>query len=318
MAVKSVGSITSEDYIAWVQRSLNRILGCGLITNGVDTPEYREQVKEFKYGYLLGSSGTVGVAEQNALITANAHTYEYVNWVKSALDHAGVTSSLRQNGDIDKDTKEAIKSFQAYSRLKDDGVVGARTETALLELARAMPPGHLKQGPKPPPKPSTPPARPITVDPLTMPQRLDRVLGAVLYELQYNTTLYPNTQQRRSIKCLLLKLRMLNQNRRLDGKRIDDRFIPVGASGFPRWFVFGKGVNSYDGGATPDNLAISALGVLRLQVGKLSLAERTNQETLRRMVIHLSNDIAGGLLAINALHGIYGDDRRAAAHLNKW
>ena len=63
--------ITAKQYIAWVQRSLNRLLGSALVSDGTDTEAYRDQVKEFRFCYVLGSSGEVDRPTQDALIKAN-------------------------------------------------------------------------------------------------------------------------------------------------------------------------------------------------------------------------------------------------------
>jgi putative peptidoglycan binding protein/papain like cysteine protease AvrRpt2 len=146
--------ITPQEYIAWVQRSLNRLLGSTLATNGDDTAEYRAKVREFKSMFGLGSSAEVGAREQNALIKANHSRPEYVRWAQTALDRAvGGGSGSAPTGIMDSATKAALRSFQAYEGLNDDGWIGARTETVLIQRSTTFPPGHTARPPKEPPKP---------------------------------------------------------------------------------------------------------------------------------------------------------------------
>jgi hypothetical protein len=144
--------ITPKDYIAWVQRSLNRLLGSALITTGADTTDYREKVREFKVAYGLGSSADVGVPEQNALIKANHLTPVYVKWAQTSLDKLGAHTGGPATGTMDAGTKTAIRSFQSYEGLLDDGWIGAKTETALINASGTHPPGHLT-APRPPKTP---------------------------------------------------------------------------------------------------------------------------------------------------------------------
>ncbi len=147
-------TITPQEYITWVQRSLNRLLGSTLASNGDDTPEYRAKVREFKSLYGLGGSAEVGVREQNALIKANHSTREYVRWAQTALDKAvGGGSGIAPTGITDVGTKTALHSFQAYEGLNDDGWIGARTETVLIRRSSILPPGHALRPPKEPSKP---------------------------------------------------------------------------------------------------------------------------------------------------------------------
>ena len=146
-------AITPQEYIAWVQWSLNRLLGDTLITNGSDTPEYREKVRAFKSPYGLGSSAEVGAGEQNALIKANHSTGEYVKWAQKALEKAGASSGSAATGIMDSGTKAALHSFQAYEGERDDGWIGAKTETLLIKRTGILPPGHLTHPPKKPSKP---------------------------------------------------------------------------------------------------------------------------------------------------------------------
>ena len=144
--------VTPQQYISWVQRSLNRLIGAALVTKGNDTPEYREKVRDFKSAFGLGSSSEVGPAEQNALIKANHATSDYVKWAQKALDKVGAGSGLVPSGVSDAATRASIRSFQSYEGLLDDGWIGAKTETALIAASRIDPPGEETGPPKKPEK----------------------------------------------------------------------------------------------------------------------------------------------------------------------
>jgi hypothetical protein len=135
-------AITPQEYITWVQRSLNRLIGSALVTKGDDTTEYREKVREFKSAYGLGSTAEVGPSEQNALIKANHSTRDYAKWAQTALDKMGAGVGHAPTGIMDAATKTAIRSFQAYEGLLDDGWIGAKTETVLVKRTGIVPPGH--------------------------------------------------------------------------------------------------------------------------------------------------------------------------------
>ena len=135
---------TKQEYIAWVQRSLNRLpLGdTALITDGKDTSEYRDRVRAYKADKKLGKSDEVDAKVQNALIDGSHRAPEYVTWVQIALEKAVTHSGRAPTGKMDSATKTAIKSFQTYEGLGDDGWIGPDTETVLIERSGVFPPGH--------------------------------------------------------------------------------------------------------------------------------------------------------------------------------
>src|SRR5262245_46215044 len=110
--------VTKQQYIAWAQRSVNRLLGSALVTDGSDTDAYHDQVKEFRFTYALGESGDVDRPTQDALIKANYLTPEYVSWAQKAFDRVGAAMGHSPDGTMDKETKDAIFSFQSYTDLK--------------------------------------------------------------------------------------------------------------------------------------------------------------------------------------------------------
>ena len=138
-------TITPQQYIAWVQRSLNRMLSTAMVTNGADTPEYQEKVREFKDVFELGKSAVFGSREQNVLIKRNHGVHDYVTWARAALEKAGYGTGGSSSGSMDRGTKAAIMKFQEdYEKLVDDGWIGAKTETLLIEQSGIFPPGHVK------------------------------------------------------------------------------------------------------------------------------------------------------------------------------
>lgn len=49
---RSVGKISKDNYLKWVQRSLNRILGTHVPADGHDSESYRGAVRAFNREYL--------------------------------------------------------------------------------------------------------------------------------------------------------------------------------------------------------------------------------------------------------------------------
>jgi hypothetical protein len=62
----------SRDYIRWVQRSLNRIIGSGLAVDGIRGPRTRRAIRHFQRQRGLGVDGIVGPRTEAALIAAGA------------------------------------------------------------------------------------------------------------------------------------------------------------------------------------------------------------------------------------------------------
>lgn len=62
----------SPTYIRWVQNSLNRILGLGLVVDGVAGPQTRSAIRSFQQRMGLVADGVVGPKTEAALITAGA------------------------------------------------------------------------------------------------------------------------------------------------------------------------------------------------------------------------------------------------------
>jgi len=284
--------LTAKDYIEWVQRSLNRLLGVEIVTNGAITVPYRDAIEEFQFAYGLPRTRDVASRDQDEIIKANHKTPEYVRWVQEVLVKVGAGMGLAPSGIWNKDTKIATQSFQAYIGLRDDGWVGAKTETALIRESRVTPPGHIRPGVPLPPSPTRPPAPPVPIDPLPIEKRVDRVIGAIFWEIVHNPSMYPNTQQRKQLKCLLGKLKRGG---------LDDKYIPKHRA---RSFVLGTdwAYPKY----MPDDLANSAREILKLRVKKLSLADRTKKSVIRKLVMYLYYEIELGLTEITNMYTLHG------------
>jgi hypothetical protein len=326
----TIVSITSADYIAWVQRSLNRIFHSAIITDGliprgsIAETYYRQLVTEFNFTRGFGETSEVGSPQQDALIKTNYKTPEYVRWIQFVLVRVGTTFNHPVTGTMDNATRDLIRSFQAYCGLKDDGWVGAKTETALIRKTGGIfPPGHIERGPVPPPKRPEAPIAPEPIDPLPTDKRIDRVINAILYEIKINPQVYPATWERRRVACLMLKLQLRHHRRTLNGKRIDDEYISKSSKSgrtdnAPHFFVHGSGSYTFSGGYSPEDLAFSALAELRRRILRLQPADRTDQESIRKVALELDRDINGGLVAIGNVHNVHGDSSLAARQLRRW
>lgn len=143
----SVSQISAEDYIKWVQRTLNRLYDVGLVTNGKISSKYRDALKRFNLDYLGRLYNDVDSKAQNVMIMLNEQNRAYMAWVQGLLLRTGASSELAQTGKKDKITTRYVKGFQAYQGLKDNGFIGAKTETALIRAGKEFPPGHAKRIP---------------------------------------------------------------------------------------------------------------------------------------------------------------------------
>ncbi|WP_376988558.1 peptidoglycan-binding protein [Bosea sp. R86505] len=312
----ATASITPKQYIGWVQRSLNRLLGCSLISDGIDSEPYRDQVKEFKFGYALGPSAQVGVAEQNALIKANHLTPEYVAWAQAALNAVGASMGAPITGTMSTESKASVKSFQAYEGLVDDGWIGAQTEVRLMARSGLVPPGHVTAGT--PPKKPKPPVKPPQIDPLPPEKRMERVVNAIIYEIQFKPQVYPNTQQRKRVACLMLKIKKKIRGEWIGGKRVDDSYISKGGTDYPRQYALGMGPLSYSGGAIVEDLELSAAETLQRNIMRLPPSKRTQQNAIRKVVLALDYDIEGALNSISNVYNVHGDSNMGAKLLHEW
>ena len=149
---------TKQEYIAWVQRSLNRLpLGeTALISDGKDSSEYRARVRAFKADKKLGKSDEVDAKVQDALIKGSHKASDYVTWAQTALTTVGAGAGRAPTGKMDSATKTAIRSFQDDEELGEDGWIGADTETVLIERSGMYPPGHVELPLDAPPEEAAP------------------------------------------------------------------------------------------------------------------------------------------------------------------
>ena len=65
----------------------------------------------------------------------------YIRWVQRSLNRI-LSLRLAEDGRIGPQTRSAIRSFQQMRRLNPDGMVGLRTEAALIEAGAGRPPGN--------------------------------------------------------------------------------------------------------------------------------------------------------------------------------
>lgn len=157
---ENVGTISASDYIKWVQRSLNRLYGTNIPTNGVASTEYYAALRRFNRDYLFRDYGGIDERAQNELIVVNERHEGYVRWVILVLNTVGL-GPLPFTDTYTTAVVKAIKAFQHRVGLKVDGYVGAKTELALIRAVGKEPPGKARRKtkpdkPKPHPKPSVP------------------------------------------------------------------------------------------------------------------------------------------------------------------
>lgn len=150
---ESVGSISATDYIKWVQRSLNRLYGSNIRTDGRISSAYRSAVRKFNLDWTGRDYADVDEQTQNQLIFANEGKKDYVEWVIRRLNQVG-KGPLSVTETYTTAVKKAIKAFQKSVGLKVDGFVGSKTELALIKATGVIPPGEHR------PKKKTRPVKP--------------------------------------------------------------------------------------------------------------------------------------------------------------
>jgi peptidoglycan hydrolase-like protein with peptidoglycan-binding domain len=159
--------VTGPDYIAWVQRSLNRVnakrsRSACLTVDGLDSPAYRAAIRRFQSSAGFTANGQINRRTQDALIKANERDLEYALWVQGTLNDlrtggffsgaaAPVDGSLRQA------TRNVIRAFQQQLVggtvlgspvfVAIDGVVGPKTEGVMALLGRSTPPDPCRAEP---------------------------------------------------------------------------------------------------------------------------------------------------------------------------
>jgi peptidoglycan hydrolase-like protein with peptidoglycan-binding domain len=145
----SVGSISAVDYTKWAQRSLNRLYGARLPTDGSDSGKaYRAALRRFNLEYSGRDYANIDEQTQNDLIYANEGNESYVKWIIGRLNNVGL-GPLPVGPTYTAQIRMAIEAFQAKVGLKVDGYVGSKTELAFIKATGVVPPGDPKKDPPP-------------------------------------------------------------------------------------------------------------------------------------------------------------------------
>ncbi len=270
-----------EKYIQWVQRTLNRDLDSDLITNGRATADYREAVETFQLKHDLSITGLVDRKDQDVMIKVNHQTKGYVNWLQEALRAAGVDSSLPITGVVDDVTKRCIKSFQSFHHLTDDGWVGAKTESELIESSGLLPGGHIKG--------IRPPRRPLFYDNPTPTHSAIPVEQAVNRIISSNYTYALHNADEMSADSRRTRLSVLGKLKQRHGilDSFPDEFRLDMAHG---------GVKQY---STAQSVFVSAREYLTTKVSGWPSYQRLNVHSGRLLVIDLMKQIERGLSRLN-------------------
>lgn len=158
------------EFVRWVQSSLNQVLGLNLPVSGVMNAATRGALRRFQKQQGLPVDGIAGPETERALIEAkgsqpgqageppasgefegldlgefewegevNRQSPEYVRWVQQSLNQI-MGLRLAVDGITGPMTRSAIRSFQQRQGLSVDGIVGSRTEAALIASGASPPP----------------------------------------------------------------------------------------------------------------------------------------------------------------------------------
>jgi hypothetical protein len=100
----------SHDYIQWVQRSLNKIIGSGLVIDGIRGQKTRSAIRDFQGRYGLDVDGDVGSNTEKALIAAGAGRPPRTSTLTGTMPAAG-NNALRK-----KIVQLANKEYQRWQR----------------------------------------------------------------------------------------------------------------------------------------------------------------------------------------------------------
>lgn len=308
--------LTHDDYLGWVKRSLNRLLGASLPDDGTDTTEYRDWVEEFQFAYMISSpKREVDEGTQNALIKANHRDPIYVDWVNEALTKVGAGKALNIDGIWDPASKKALLAFQAEEGLSKDGWVGARTETALIAATKIPPPGS-REVPKPKPKRPKPSPEIPWGNVHTAERQARRWTSTLFWAIFYgNDTVGPLEVDRLRIRCMLEKLK---------NPSMDDLYIPKqGAKDFFPW-----GEDAALGGRDAPEIRAKFPAVpkharefLTEEVRKLQMTEVHYEDAYRafkKKVEALCLDIDGALIYINNKYTLSWHANLAVDLMHDW
>jgi peptidoglycan hydrolase-like protein with peptidoglycan-binding domain len=279
-----------QQYVQWVQRTLNRELDAELVTNGATSPEYREAVETFQLVNDLAVNGQVGSADQNKMIKVNHQSKSYINWAQEALHEVGARERAAVTGIMDKDTTDSIKSFQAFHKLKDDGWIGAKTEIELIDGSGLLPPGHIKAAGPVPRRPKrffydNPRPKPLG---LPVDRAVTRVISTNYYDAFYNRSALSAGDRRRRL-CVLGKLKQRHG--------IDDQF-PVDA-------YLGYAYHGSTVYRTVASIFASAREYLSDRVSSWRAEDRLDPVKGRLLIRDLMKEIDSGLRAIERYQKLY-------------
>ena len=163
-----------SERVRWIQSSLNAVLGLSLPVDGVMGPDTRSAVRTFQQRRGLPADGIVGPDTERALADARRRppspptapateldlvpeafegafeldgeegeadraSPDYVRWVQQALNRLQ-GAGLVVDGKSTPATREAVRGFQRRHRLGVDGIMGSRTEEALIAAGGGRPP----------------------------------------------------------------------------------------------------------------------------------------------------------------------------------
>jgi hypothetical protein len=131
-----------------VQRALRRTAGADLVVDGVFGPRTKAAVEEFQQATALKSDGVVGAQTWNELpdgrpmpVLPEGSTGQVVEDLQRVLTQGAPGRWELTPGDIDGKfgprTAEAVKAFQQWGNVPEDGVVGDQTWAIPLPAAGA-------------------------------------------------------------------------------------------------------------------------------------------------------------------------------------
>lgn len=130
----------SGDYIMWVQRSLNRILGMNLAVDGIIGPQTRSAIRNFQQRHGLTVDGIVGPQTERALIAAGAGLPPSTSRTISPSSPPGTPDIVRVRGihvarQIARNVEALLSAAEADGIRLSGG--GYRSTQRQIELRRA-------------------------------------------------------------------------------------------------------------------------------------------------------------------------------------
>lgn len=147
------------NYVKWVQRSLNRLIGSAMVVNGdPNAGKYRDELAKYKTSRDVKEPGLkldqIGKKCQDVFIRDNmsfADGGAYIGWLKK------VVPSVPPEANFMPHFAKAVRDFQISenakpgTKLEVDGVVGPKTEYRLIQISKIEPPGSVANDTPPPP-----------------------------------------------------------------------------------------------------------------------------------------------------------------------